>query len=98
MRLVVVAAAVALPFTAASAEPPAHVKPFLFDEPLNDDSVHVATGALGPAKDTTIVVTLDPTYRGFALVPDAKAKHGHRKLALPRLPANGVEGIMTTVL
>lgn len=79
--------------------PPAHAAPFLTGD---EDGVHTATGSFGPAKDTTIVVIHSMlgqgSYSGFALVPDAKAKHGQRKLALPKLPVGVVEGGMKTAL
>jgi hypothetical protein len=79
--------------TALADDPPAHVAPFLGDA---DDNVRTVTGSFGPAKSTTIVVSFDfmgiGQFKGFALVPDAKAKHGHRKLALPRLPAGSMSG------
>lgn len=79
--------------TALADDPPSHVAPFLGDR---DDNVHAVTGAFGPAKNTTIVVTFDfmgiGQFKGFALVPDAKARNGHRKLALPRLPAGSLSG------
>jgi hypothetical protein len=75
------------------------VTPFLGDD---SDSAHAVKGAFGPAKDTTIVVTFNSmgagSFSGFALVPDAKAKHGHRKLALPKLPAGSMDGDMKTGL
>ncbi len=85
--------------TAHAGDPPAHVAPFLGDDA---DNVHAVTGAFGPAKDTTIVVTYSMmgagSYSGFALVPDAKAKHGQRKLALPRLPKGSLDGAIETAL
>lgn len=74
-------------------DPPAYVQPFL-DEVA--ENVRTARGALGPAKDTTIVVSYDlrgaTSFRGFALVPDARARGGYRKLPLPRLPAPALDG------
>lgn len=85
--------------TAYAEDPPSHVAPFLGD---TDDNVHTVTGAFGPAKDTTVVVTFNfkgtGSFHGFALVPDAKAKHGHRKLALPRLPAGSMDGELKLAL
>ncbi|HEX4421403.1 MAG TPA: hypothetical protein VH165_25985 [Kofleriaceae bacterium] len=73
--------------------PPAHVAPFLAG---SEDGVLSVTGAFGPAKDTTIVVTFsmkgEGAFDGFALVPDAKAAHGQRKLPLPRLPQGSESG------
>lgn len=85
--------------TAHADDPPPHVAPFLDDDA---HATHVVTGAFGPAKDTTIVVTFNfmgvGSFGGFALVPDAKAKHGQRKLALPRLPGGSMDGEMKTGL
>ena len=72
---------------------PAAAKPFLTG---NEDGVLAVTGAFGPAKDTILVVTYDMhgagSYHGFALVPDRKAAHGYRKLALPALPSGAELG------
>jgi hypothetical protein len=71
---------------------PASVQPFLDG---SEDFVHTATGAFG-AKDTTVVVWFDirgaGTFEGFALIPDARAPHGTRKQALPRLPGGSIDG------
>ena len=84
--------------TAHAGGSPAHVAPYLTGE---EDGVHVVTGAFG-AKDTTVVVIFSLRGRGgfsgFALIPDAKAKSGHRKVALPKLPAGAVDGGMRTAL
>jgi hypothetical protein len=89
----------ALSGTAYADDPPSHVTPFLSGD---EGSVHAVTGAFGPAKDTTVVVAWDlrgaGSYAGFALVPDAKAKQGYRKLALPKLPAGSIDGAMKTAL
>src|SRR5688572_20567310 len=76
---------------------PAHVKPFLGD---SVGAVIAPKGAFGPAADTTIVVLYDimDGYKGFALVPDAKAKHGHRKLALPGFNEGGPSGELAVAL
>nr|HEX4313725.1 hypothetical protein [Kofleriaceae bacterium] len=78
---------------AAAADPPAAVVPFLRGD---EDGVLAVTGAFGPAKDTTIVVTYDMhgagSYRGFALVPDAGAPHGYGKVPLPALPSGAELG------
>ncbi len=83
--------------TAHAGDPPSHVKPFLD----GDEDVYTVTGAFG-AKDTTIVMWWNimgrGSYDGFALVPDAKAKHGQRKLALPRLPSDITDGDIKTAL
>jgi hypothetical protein len=75
---------------ASAAPTPDHVKPFVDDE----GDLFAVTGAFG-AKGTTLVIWWDimgaGSYKGFGLVPDAKAKHGYKKLALPLLPlTNGV--------
>lgn len=96
MRLFATAAAV-LALTSVTranpAEPPATVKPFLTGE---ESGVLAVTGAFGPAKDTTLVVTFDlhgaGSYHGFALVPDKTAAHGFAKLALPALPTGAELG------
>jgi hypothetical protein len=86
--------------TALADDPPSHVAPFL--DSSDDGFVHAVTGAFGPAKNTTIVVTFNfmgiGQFKGFALVPDAKAKDGHRKLALPRLPAGSMSGTSKVAL
>lgn len=78
---------VALAPAARAEDPPAAARPFLTG---NEDGVLAVTGAFGPAKDTILVFTYDMhlagSYHGFALVPDRKAAHGYRKLALPALP------------
>lgn len=84
--------------TARAEDPPAIAKPFLTGE---EDQVHTVTGAFGPAKDTTLVFTFSSQadrFSGFALVPDAKAPHGQRKLPLPKLPTGSMSGEMTTAL
>ena len=80
-------------------QPPAGAKPFLTGV---EENVHTVTGAFGPAKDTMMVFTFngqgEGSFSGFALVPDDKAKHGQRKLALPRLPIGSIEGGIRTAL
>jgi len=80
-------------------DPPPYVAPFLMK---NELSVYTIKGAFGPAKDTTIVATIamkDPkTLGGFALVPDARAKDGYRKLPLPRLVSGSADGSTATAL
>lgn len=79
--------------TARAGDPPAHVAPFLTADAEN---VRVAQGALGPAKDTTIVVSWNlmgvGSFESFALVPDARARNGYRKLAMPRFPVPATDG------
>lgn len=74
-------------------DPPAHVVPFLGE---GAENVRVATGAFGPAKETSIVVSWNMmgrgTFESFALVPDARARNGYRKLALPRFPQPANDG------
>jgi hypothetical protein len=89
---------------AAHAEPaaaPPHVAPFVGQDEF-EYGVHAVTGAFGPAKDTTVVVTYSMkgygSFKGFALVPDAKAKHGQRRLPLPKLPVGSTSGDMKTAL
>jgi hypothetical protein len=79
--------------TALADDPPAHVAPFLGE---GAENVRVATGAFGPAKETTLVVSWNMMGRGsfesFALVPDARARDGYRKLAVPRFPTPATDG------
>ncbi|HWU87275.1 MAG TPA: hypothetical protein VN253_08370 [Kofleriaceae bacterium] len=83
-----------------SAVPP-HVAPFVGQDDF-ETGVHAVMGAFGPAKDTTVVVTYSirgaGSFKGFALVPDAKAKHGQRQLPLPKLPVGSTSGDMKTAL
>jgi hypothetical protein len=86
--------------TAAWAEePPASVTPFLDGE---EADVMTVTGAFGPAKDMAIVITYDirgaGSFKGFALVADERAKHGFRKLPIPRLPTGTLDGVMKAAL
>jgi hypothetical protein len=79
---------------------PARAKPFLAGE---EENLITVTGAFGPANDTMMVfsfsrMTGDGTFSGFALVPDAKAKHGERKVALPKLPQDSSSGEMNATL
>jgi hypothetical protein len=70
--------------------------------PENEDIVLIEKGALGPSPETLLLVTFDlrgrGSFRGFALVPDARAKGGHRKLPLPKLPEGSMEGEASTRL
>jgi len=80
-------------------DPPAAVTPFLDGE---EGGVLAVRGTFGSVKDTLLVVIFDMkgagSFRGFGLVPDAKAKHGHKKVAVPKLPAGTLGGEMKAAL
>jgi hypothetical protein len=78
---------------------PAAVTPFLDGE---EGGVLTVRGTFGSVKDTLLIVIFDMkgagSFRGFGLVPDAKAKHGHKKVSVAKLPAGTLGGEMKTAL
>jgi hypothetical protein len=76
----------------AAADTPKAAAPFLTGD---EESLAVLTGGFA-GKDTMVAVWWDlmgeGSYQAFGLVPDAKAKHGYRKVKVAKLSTGVIEG------